>query len=277
MKTMYAASYDTDDFTGHIAIVGGTGFEVLPPEIFAESMDVKTRFGVARVLSVSNNYVEPYKLYFLARHGATHGLAPHQINYRANIAALHQLGVRYVYATNAVGSLRATLTPGSLVLMSDFIDFTRSRPLTYYGQEENGQEETWSHVDFSTPYSDLLRATVLRAATDMGVNVVPTATYLCCDGPRFESPAEVRLFGQWGADVVGMTGLPEAIFAREAGIEYAALGIVTNLGAGLTQQKVEHQKVTAVMNEILPKVRELMLSAATHLMDAHTKTTQSDN
>lgn len=264
MKTMHAASYDTDNFAGHIAIIGGTGFEVLPPEIFAESMDVETRFGAARVLSVSNNYVEPYKLYFLTRHGATHGLAPHQINYRANIAALQQLGVRYIYATNAVGSLRTSLPPGSLALLNDFIDFTHGRPLTYFDQGE-----AWSHVDFSTPYSELLRATVLGAAKELKLNVVSTATYLCCDGPRFESPAEVRLFAQWGADVVGMTGLPEAIFAREAGIEYAALGIVTNLGAGLTRQKVEHEGVIAVMSEMLPKIRELMLTAATRLMDVH--------
>ncbi len=270
MKTMHAVSYDTDDFAGHIAIVGGTGFEVLPPEIYAESMDVETRFGTARVLSVSNNYVEPYKLYFLARHGAAHGLAPHQINYRANIAALQQLGVRYIYATNAVGSLRTSLPPGSLTLMNDFIDYTRSRPLTYFGQGE-----TWSHVDFSTPYSELLRSTVLDAAANLGLDVISTATYLCCDGPRFESPAEVRLFAQWGADVVGMTGLPEAIFAREAGIEYAALGIVTNFGAGLTQQKVEHEAVTEVMNEVLPKIRELMLAAATRLMDVHTNKTHT--
>ena len=113
---------------GNIAIVGGTGFETLPPDIFAETLDINTRFGAARVLSVSNNYVEPQKLYFLSRHGASHGLTPHEINYRANIAALAQLGVGFVYATNAVGSLRLDLPPGSLVLMDDFIDFTRARP-----------------------------------------------------------------------------------------------------------------------------------------------------
>lgn len=247
---------------GHIAIVGGTGFETLPSEIFAEPLDVATRFGPTRVLSVSNNYVEPYKLYFLSRHGGTHGIAPHQINYRANIAALVELGVRYVYATNAVGSLRLDLPPGSLVLMDDFIDFTRSRPLSYYADGE-----TWAHVDFSAPYSPLLRQFVIEAASELEVPLIPTGTYLCCDGPRFEFPAEVRLFGQWGADIVGMTGLPEAVFAREAGLEYAALGIVTNFGAGLTAELVDHTAVTASMQALSPQVRELLLTAGGRLIE----------
>ena len=248
--------------TQHIAIMGGTGFDRLPPEIFAEPLEITTRFGVARVLSVSNNYVEPHKLYFLARHGAEHGIAPHEINYRANIAALQQLGVKHIFATNAVGSLRLDLPPRSLVLLNDFIDFTRARPVTHFAPGE-----AWSHVDFSAPYSELLRGAALRAADQLGIPLVPTGTYLCCDGPRFESPAEVRLFGQWGADVVGMTGLPEVVYAREAGMEYAALGIVTNFGAGLTSTKVEHEAVTAMMAALFPRVLELLLTAAGSLVE----------
>jgi 5'-methylthioadenosine phosphorylase len=242
---------------GNIAIIGGTGFETLPPEIFAERVEVTTRYGTAHLLSLSNNYVEPYKLYFLSRHGETHGLAPHQIDYRANIAALVELDVRYLFATNAVGSLRADLLPGSLVLFDDFLDFTRQRPLTYFAEGE-----TWRHTDFTVPYSPRLRQAVLDAATNLDVTVVPRATYLCCDGPRFESPAEVRLFGQWGADVVGMTGIPEAIFAKEAGLEYAALGIVTNLGAGLAPGPVEHTDVVSAMAASINTVRELLLHAS---------------
>ncbi len=242
---------------GNVAIVGGTGFDALPPEIFAETVDVETRFGGVQILSVSNNYVEPYKLFFLARHGLTHGLAPHQINYRANIAALAQLDVRALFATNAVGSLRLDLPPGALVLLDDFIDFTRARPITYFDAGEK-----WAHTDFSTPYSPALRQAILEAARRLAVPLIETGTYLCCDGPRFESPAEIRLFAQWGADVVGMTGLPEAIFAREAGIAYAALGIVTNFGAGLTPQSVDHDAVTQSMASSIGAVRELLLTAS---------------
>ena len=246
---------------GNIALIGGTGFEQLPPDIWAEQIDIETRFGAARVLSVSHNYVEPYKLYFLSRHGASHGLAPHEINYRANIAALVELDVKFVYATNAVGSLRRDLMPGSLVLFDDFLDLTRARPLSYFAAGE-----AWAHTDFSTPYSTRLRNNLLEAAREFGVAIEPTGTYLCCDGPRFESPAEVRLFGQWGADVVGMTGLPEAVFAKEAGLEYAGLGIVTNLGAGLTSEAVAHENVVSAMQRQIGAVRELLLTASGKLI-----------
>ena len=252
---------------GNIALIGGTGFEALPSDIWAEPIDIDTRFGAARVLSVSNNYVEPYKLYFLSRHGAAHGLAPHEINYRANIAALVELDVKYVYATNAVGSLRRDLPPGSLVLCDDFLDMTRARPFSYFAEGE-----AWAHTDFSMPYSPLLRDNLIAEAAEASVVLHPTGTYLCCDGPRFESPAEVRLFGQWGADVVGMTGLPEAIFAKEAGLEYAGLGIVTNFGAGLTNEAVAHENVVSAMQEQIGAVRELLLRASGRLIQELTQT-----
>lgn len=241
---------------GNIAIIGGTGFEQLPPDIFAEPLVIATPHGQAHVWSLSNNYVEPYKLYFLARHGPEHGTPPHRINYQANTAALAQLGVDYVLATNAVGSLRRDLPPGSLVLLNDFIDFTRGRPLSYFDEGES-----WRHTDFSVPYSPRLRQAVLLAAERLQVPLVPSGTYLCCDGPRFETPAEIRLFAQWGADIVGMTGIPEVVFSREAGMEYASLAIVTNFGAGVTEQPVDHQAVVARMSDSLPVVRELMFTA----------------
>jgi len=251
----------------NIALIGGTGFETLPPDIYAEPLSVATRFGVARVLSVSNNYVEPYKLYFLSRHGEEHGLAPHQINYHANIAAMVELEVGSVLATNAVGSLRKDLPPGSLVLLNDFIDWTRQRPLSYFTEGEK-----WAHTDFSTPYTPSLRKAIQQAAGLVELPLIEQGTYLCCEGPRFESPAEVRLFGQWGADVVGMTGLPEAIFAREAGLNYAALAIVTNYGAGLTDTPVAHEEVVEAMRARIPEVRELLMRAAGIVVEGYTRT-----
>ena len=246
----------------NIAIIGGTGFESLPSEIFADPVDLITEFGAARALSISDNYTEPHKLYFLSRHGAEHGLAPHQINYRANIQALTQLGVRYAFATNAVGSLRLDLPVGSLVILDDFIDFTKHRPLSLYGDAH------WEHIDFSVPYSPMLRSLLATAAARLDIPTHDCGTYVCCDGPRFESPAEVRLFAHWGGDVVGMTGLPEAVFAREAGIQYAALAIVTNLGAGLTKTPVSHADVTNHMAAALPTLRETTMTAARMLVES---------
>lgn len=242
---------------GHIAIVGGTGFEQLPSDIFAEQVEVPTRYGSVPVLSLANNYVEPYKLYFLSRHGATHGLPPHRIDYRANTAALLALGVGYVLATNAVGSLRGDLPVGAFVLLDDFIDFTRGRPLTFFDTDAG-----WRHVDFSHPYSPFLRSVIQEAAGRLDMALVERGTYLCCDGPRFETPAEVRLFAHWGADVVGMTGVPEVVFARESSLEYAALAIVTNHGAGVTEQSVEHNAVAAEMAARLSVIQELLFTAA---------------
>ncbi|MCS6777045.1 MAG: S-methyl-5'-thioinosine phosphorylase [Chloroherpetonaceae bacterium] len=242
---------------GNIAIIGGTGFSTLPPEIYAEEVSVETTAGTVSLLSVSNNYVEPYKLYFLPRHGRHHRLAPHQIDYRANVLALQKAGVAYAFATNAVGSLRRDLPPGTLIVLDDFIDFTRARPLTLFTRDG-----PWEHVDFTEPYSTFLRERIIAAASRMGVPVLTSGIYLCCDGPRYETPAEVRLFARMGADVVGMTGLPEAVLAREAGIAYAALAIVTNLAAGLSPAPVSHDTVTAVMQQQAPVVRELLICAA---------------
>jgi 5'-methylthioadenosine phosphorylase len=237
---------------GNIAIIGGTGFERLPPDMFAEEITVETGIGEVAILSISNNYVEPYKLFFLSRHGQDHAIAPHEINFRANILALTKLDVKYIMATNAVGALRTTMQPGDLVLFDDFIDFTKGRhPSLFAGSR--------AHTDFSKPYSNILRNAVLKSADRVGVPIHSRCTYICTNGPRFESPAEVRMFAAWGADVVGMTGLPEAVFAREANIHYAAIGVVTNLAAGLSSQPVSHEEVASLMEMQAPVVRELLL------------------
>ncbi len=260
------------------AIIGGTGLERLSPEYRAETQTVDTPFGRAAVVRAS---LDTQDLIFLSRHGETHGLAPHLINYRANIAALVQLGVTRVLATNAVGSLRLDLLPGSLVLLSDFIDFTRRRPLSYFDPPEAVASDQSSvisdqssvishhspltpsviHTDFSEPYCRELRATVEEAAVGLDIDLLPRGTYLCADGPRFETPAEIALFAQWGADVVGMTGLPEAVFAREAGLCYAAVAIVTNFAAGLTPHPVDHNEVVARVAQDVDRVRGLLLAA----------------
>jgi 5'-methylthioadenosine phosphorylase len=239
-------------------IIGGTGLESLPAEIEIERMEVGTPFGPASLTKVTGL---SGPLYFLSRHGASHGLAPHEINYQANIAAVASLGIRRVIATNAVGSLRLDLAPGSLVLFDDFIDFTRQRPLSYW-QDHPDAPEGVVHTDFSVPYCPALRDTLAETAAEQNVDLLPRATYLCADGPRFESPAEIRMFAQGGGDVVGMTGMPEAIFAREAGLCYAGVGIVTNYGAGLTKQAVDHHAVLDQMAVNAAIVRELVIAAA---------------
>ena len=167
------------------------------------------------------------ELLFLARHGAGHVLPPHRINHQANVHALREAGADAVFATAAVGSLRAEIAPGDCVVLDDFLDFTKGDVPTFFDQP--GQVR---HVDFSHPYDPTLRETLLATAPTK-FPVHPRGTYLCVSGPRYETPAEVRLFGSWGADVVGMTAAPEAILCREAGLPYAGVALATNYGTGL--------------------------------------------
>ncbi len=208
-----------------IAIIGGTGFgRALVPGV-PES--VETPFGAAALTRADLGGGR--ELLFLARHGAGHALPPHRINHRANIAALRALGADAVFATAAVGSLRVGIAPGDFVILDDFLDMTRGEVVTFF---ETPGEVT--HTDFVHPYDPGLRETLLQSAgPEIAARVHPRGTYLCVSGPRYETPAEVRLFGAWGADVVGMTGAPEAVLCREAGLRYAGVALATNYGTGL--------------------------------------------
>ncbi|MBC8142152.1 MAG: S-methyl-5'-thioinosine phosphorylase [Armatimonadetes bacterium] len=242
-----------------IAIIGGTGVKALPFDTDPETVTISTRYGDARA---TLGTLRGKPLAFLARHGAGHKLPPHKINYRANIAALVGLGVRAVLATTAVGAMRLDLSPGDFVLLDDFIDFTRDREHKTFFDGENGLVV---HTDFTRPYSDAVRAVVIEAAAALGTPLRPTGTYLAGDGPRYETPAEVRLFAQWGADVAGMTGVPEATLAREAGLHYAGISLVTNPGAGLSPSPLTHEEVVKAMETASPVLRALLAETVARL------------
>jgi 5'-methylthioadenosine phosphorylase len=242
-----------------IAVIGGTGVGQLDFDGHPSHETVATPYGDA---AVTLGALAGRPVVFLARHGTGHRLPPHRINYRANIAALVALGVRGVIATTAVGGLRLELQPGDCVLLDDFIDFTLARPhKTFF----DGADGRVVHTDFSVPYSPEIRAALIEAAAALGMALRPTGTYLCADGPRYESPAEVRLFAAWGADVVGMTGIPEATLAREAGLHYAGVSLVTNPGAGLSEQPLSHEDVEAAMRAATPRLRALITEAVRRL------------
>ena len=234
------------------AIIGGTGAEHLLSSAKWEDILISTPYG--DVLLKETDF-EGEKLTILLRHGEQHQYPPHLINYRANILALRNHGVTDVFAANAVGSLRIDLPPESLILLSDFIDFTHGRPL------DLGETGKMSHTDCTEPYSAELRSILLETSAEIGTPLFPRAVYLCTNGPRYESPAEVRLFGEWGADVVGMTGLPEAYLAREANMRYACVSVVTNYAAGLDAKPIRHEDVEKIMRQKSQEIFELFLSA----------------
>ncbi len=223
-----------------VAVIGGTGFG--NALVAGTPETVETEYGQASLTRAALR--DDLTLLFLARHGAGHSLPPHKISHKANIAALRDLGVNAVFATTAVGSLRPEIAPGDFVVLNDFLDFTKGETVTFYS--EPGQVQ---HTDFVHPYDPSLRETLLQT---MGPEIAPrvhsTGTYLCVSGPRYETPAEVRLFGQWGASVVGMTGAPEAILCREAGLRYAGVALATNYGTGLLPNApLSHAEVEAEM------------------------------
>jgi 5'-methylthioadenosine phosphorylase len=197
-------------------------------------------------------------LFFLARHGADHSVPPHRVNYRANIWALRELGVERILATAAVGSLNREMEPGAFVAVDQFIDQTRGRPGTFF-------DDRVVHTDLSEPYCTQMRQALAGAAQEMGIHLLSTGCYICTEGPRFETPAEIRAYRRWGADLVGMTGVPEVVLAREAGICYATVAQVTNYAAGVSPRPLSHQEVVEFMAHSALTMRQLFLAAVDRL------------
>jgi len=238
-----------------IAIIGGTGFGAALVAGTPET--VETPYGAASLTRADLG--EGRELLFLARHGVGHRLPPHRINHRANIAALRGLGAEAVFATAAAGSLRPKIAPGDLVVLDDFLDLTKGEVTTFFGEPGDVR-----HTDFVHPYDPALRAALLVAVeADLAPHIHPRGTYLCVSGPRYETPAEVRLFAAWGAHVVGMTGAPEAILCREAGLPYAGVALATNYGTGLlTDTPLSHTEVEAQMASRRDALAAWLLRAA---------------
>ena len=236
-------------------LIVGSGVERLAE--LGEQRRVVTRFGPVELAVIELGGVE---VAVLPRHGFAHTVPPHRVNYRANISALVKLGVERVLATGAVGSLREELRPGVAVVADDFIDLTRTRPLSLY------EGPRVVHADLTEPFCPELRRCLVEAATRVGLEVHDGGVYVCTEGPRFETPAEIRAYRAMGGDVVGMTLATEAALAREAGLCYAALCLVTNMAAGM-QSAVTAEEVVEVLGRLGSRVVEA-LSEAVKLIPA---------
>lgn len=210
-----------------LGVIGGTGLEQLAGLGEIERHAVDTPFGRPSA-DILVGRIGNRRLAFLARHGERHTLAPHRVNYRANLWALHHLGVSRVLAINAVGGIRADLPPRSLAVPDQLIDYTWGRAGTY-GDAEGAEVR---HVDFSEPYSSKWRRCVLAAAERARVAVVDGGCYGVTQGPRLETRAEITRLRRDGCDMVGMTAMPEAGLARELAMDYACLALVANWAAG---------------------------------------------
>lgn len=235
-----------------LAIIGGTGItaDILTKTTSHEA--VTTRFGTA---DVTIGEIGAIPAAFLHRHGIGHKIPPHGITHRANIAALAKLGVKAIFATTAVGSLDTAIHPGEIVLLDDLIDLTRNQAeRTFFTNDV-------VHTDVTPPYSQQLRKAFIDAASALGHPIRDRGTYVCTDGPRFETPAEIRMMARLGGDVVGMTGANEAMLAIEAGMHYCGASVVTNYGAGLTDAAIAHESVHDIVVGVAPKLQAILVDA----------------
>lgn len=234
-----------------LAFIGGTGVYNVGILHNIEEKSINTPYGKAHY---QKGLYENKEIIFLARHGVKHTIPPHKINYRANIYALKMLNVSSVISTTAVGSMNPTYKPGELVLINQFIDCTKHREHTFFDGERYGV----THIDMSEPYCNKLRRAILKAGIENDISIHPSGTYICTEGPRFETAAEIKAYQLWGADVVGMTNVPECSLAREAEICYATISMVTNFSTGINQKMLSHKEVFDCMEKNIHSFRKIV-------------------
>lgn len=243
---------------GIIAIIGGTG--IYDPSML-ESIEEKQLMTPYGEITYTQGSYHGKPVIFMARHGSKHSIPPHLINYRANIWGLKKLGVTMIISTTAVGSLNPEFKPGHFVLTDQFLDFTKSRVNTFY----DGGKKGVVHLDVTDPYCPELRGHIEAAAKELGLNVHNGGTYVCTEGPRFETPAEIKMFHMLGGDTVGMTNVPEVTLAGEAETAYATISMVTNFAAGISETALTHHEVTEVMKQLSDSFKALILKTIDRL------------
>jgi len=238
-----------------LAIIGGSGLTQLSNLEVTRRLAVRTPYGEPSG-ALTFGRIAGVEVVFLARHGYGHTIAPHEVNYRANIWALREQEVRGVISVASVGGIRADMRPGVVAVPHQIIDYTWGRKNTFF----EGGEQPVTHIDFTEPYSVSLRQRILEAAGACGETVADNAIYAACQGPRLETAAEIDRLERDGADVVGMTGMPEAALAREAGLEYAAIAVVANFAAGRgdSLHGVRLENIEPVLQQSLARVRRII-------------------
>jgi 5'-methylthioadenosine phosphorylase len=238
-----------------LAVIGGSGLSKLASLEVTQRKAVRTPYGEPSG-ALTFGRIRGKDLVFLARHGYGHTVAPHEVNYRANLWALKEQQVEGVVSVASVGGIRSDLGPGRLLVPDQIIDYTWGRPSTYF--EGSGTPVT--HIDFTEPYTEALRRRILAAARACGESIVDGGVYAATQGPRLESAAEISRLERDGADMVGMTGMPEAALARELGLDYAAIAVSANYAAGRSDsaQAIALDRIEAVLAEAMGRVRRII-------------------
>jgi 5'-methylthioinosine phosphorylase len=237
-----------------LAIIGGTGVEQIEGLERLHSHRVETPFGAPSGAIVEGR-LGAARVFFLHRHGSPRAIPPHLINYRANLWALHSLGVAETVAINAVGGIATAMRPGRLVIPDQLIDYTWGRAHTF----DEGAGGQLMHIDFTEPYTRELRFALVDAATAGRIPHESSGVYGVAQGPRLETAAEVRRMAQDGCDIVGMTAMPEAALARELGLAYAAICMVVNPAAGMDDRPITQAMMRDILQREAGAVREILV------------------
>ncbi len=242
-----------------LGIIGGTGLAQLANLKITKRQIARTPYGEASQPLVFGE-LAGQQVVFLARHGGGHTIPPHAVNYRANIWALHSVGVTHLLAIATVGGISSDLAPGDIVSPHQMVDYTHGRKNTYH----DGIELPVKHIDFTEPYSVNLRQMCKQAALNVGQSLHDSGVYACVQGPRLETAAEINRLERDGATLVGMTGMPEAALARELGLHYAALCPVVNHAAGRGDSKlgIKFEDVMGKLELTMQQVRDLIAEVA---------------
>lgn len=238
-----------------LAILGGTGLTQLKNLKITHRQVIRTPYGEPSG-PLTFGEINDHHVIFLARHGYGHTIPPHEINYRANIWALAEQKVKRVISVCAVGGIRDDMAPGTLVLPEQIIDYTWGRRHTFF----DGGEKPVTHVDFTEPYCAKLRRCIHKAAKKTHQQIIEGAVYAATQGPRLETAAEISRLARDGADIVGMTAMPEAALAREAGLSYAAIAVVANWAAGRGDSKhhVDLSAADGIFGEAMGHVHRIL-------------------
>jgi 5'-deoxy-5'-methylthioadenosine phosphorylase len=243
-----------------LAIIGGSGLTQLGNLDVTARKAVRTPYGEPSG-ALTFGRLRGREVVFLARHGYGHTIPPHEVNYRANIWALREEGAAEIVSVASVGGIRSDLGPGTLVVPHQIIDYTWSRRATFF----EGGDVPVTHVDFTFPYAEPLRRKILAAASSCGEVAIDGAVYAATQGPRLESAAEINRLERDGADIVGMTGMPEAVLARELGLPYAAIAVVVNHAAGRGESRagIRLEGLEQTLHATIARARRIIEEVAT--------------
>jgi 5'-methylthioinosine phosphorylase len=234
-------------------IIGGSGLARLEGLTITRREDIRSVYGEPSA-ALTFGQMSGRDIVFLNRHGPGHVIPPHRVNYRANVYAMKQVGVKRIIAINAVGAIDNKLNPLDLVIPDQIIDYTYAREQTFFGSEDGPVK----HVDFTFPFTPALRRKIIDTAEQNNISLIPSGTYAATQGPRFETAAEINRMERDGATIVGMTGMPEAVLARELDLDYVMIAVVSNAAAGRSGEEISVDEIMSMLQLGMDKGRALL-------------------